>query len=272
MSTFSSTYLTLEFENKLYRIGSIKETKKGELILTVENGNNNLNADLSTPEETNEIREQHLTIHHSRDVNLGVNVITNKLSFIGGEVIDANRIYTEGIEKNLFVPLFLTRGQDFSIDKYLYSKSEDFDYFSLGNYIPTESTIFFMFVVCKSGQGFNGEYLDFNYKNIHYTNYSIVLLWSYSAIPSHSTANRANFTTSQEFRTKLENGRSEIEIVEDYRVLRSKLYLEFLKYLVKIKNIKNPMDYLMMQSFSFMKETEREGFLVYFKRQNKGRN
>ncbi|NQX98407.1 MAG: hypothetical protein HRT73_11095 [Flavobacteriales bacterium] len=64
----------------------------------------------------------------------------------------------------------------------------------------------------------------------------------------------------------------EIEIVEDYRVLRSKLYLEFLNYLVKIKNIKNPMDYLMMQSFSFMKEPEREGFLDYFKRQNKGRN
>lgn len=251
MGKSPKTFLIFEIENKCYSICSIKENKKGELLILPRFAENYSEIEFGNPNNDKEIIDQHYTIHHSREGNEDVNVLNHTLCF-KNEVKKNTRIYTRAFNNNLFCPIITVRGQDFAIERYECTKKETDKYVDIGKYLPKESTIYYMIVASSAGNKFNGDYSDLNYINLSFENFSIIILWSYGIIPSHSTGHKIHKLTQPEFKSQLEEGFEETEIINQYRLERQLQHSSFLSFLQKEYGF-NDIDFVLINSLGFKK-------------------
>lgn len=251
MGKTPKTSLTFDFEDKCYSICSFKENKKGELLILPRFAENYSEKQFGNPNNDKEIIDQHYTIHHSREGNEEVNVLNHTLCF-KNEVKKNTRIYTRAFNNNLYCPIITVRGQDFTKERYQCKRNETDKYVNIGKYLPKESTIYYMIVASSAGNKFNGDYSDLNYINLNFENFSLIILWSFGIIPSHSTGNKYHKLTQPELRSQLEEGYEETEIINQYRLDRQLQHSSFLSFLQKEYNF-NDIDFVLIKSLGFRK-------------------
>lgn len=250
----SKTYLTFELNDQFFNICSFKESNKGELIILPKFAENYSETEFGNPHSDQEIEDQHYTIHHKRQINQYVSVINHTLKYKNGTQ-DNTRIYTRSFDNKLFCPIFLVRGQDFSIERYICTKNDRDKYISLGKYTPKQSTVYYMIVASKPKSKFKGRYEDLNIINLDFKNYSIILLWSFGMIPSHSTGSKGHFLTLSDHSTQLKEGYEEVEVINLYRYFRQKQHISFLEF-IKEKIKVNEIDFKLIQGIRFKKKPE----------------
>lgn len=228
----SKTHLIFESNGQLFNICSFKESTKWELIILPKFAENYSETEFDNPHSNKEIEDQHYTIHHKRQVNQDVSALNHTLKYKNGTK-NNTRIYTRVVKNKIFCPIFLARGQNFSIERYTCTKNNRDKYISIGNYMPKQSTVYYMIVATKPKSKFKGKYQDVNIINLNFKNYSLILLWSFGMIPSHSTGNKCHFLTLPDYCTQLKEGYREVEVINSYRYIRQIQHIGFLEFIKK---------------------------------------
>lgn len=225
----------LRSENRSYNILSVLETKNNELIILPRFAENYSEIEFGNTTKDEPIKNQHYTIHNSPNSKEGVNVIKHTLEFETSEPI-TTRIFTRALKhNNLLCPLFLARCQDFKKDKYSGNFENDI-IVDLGEYNPTESTLYYMLIIGRECDSFNNyNLLDINFNTIHFKQYSLSILWSYGRAPSHITGNKSHFLTlaDENIIQQFKEGFSKDEIIHLYRLHRQIQHHHFLEFLQK---------------------------------------
>ena len=121
--------------------------------------------------------------------------------------------------------------------------------------MPKQSTVYYMIVATKPKSKFNGKYQDINKINLDFKNYSLILLWSFGMIPSHSTGNKCHFLTLPDYCTQLKEGYGEVEVINLYRYIRQRQHISFLEFIKKEVQV-SEIDFKLVQSIGFKKEPE----------------
>ncbi|WP_434035369.1 tetratricopeptide repeat protein [Formosa sp. 4Alg 33] len=245
------TFLTFELKDKCYYICSFKENNKGELIILPRFAENYSEIQFGNPHSDEKIIDQHYTIHHVREGKDDVNVINHTL-ILKNNFKRNTRIYTRAFTKKMFCPLMTVRGQNFTNERYELIKNDNNKYIDIGEYLPNESTIYYMIIATSIDNKFEGNYNDLNFLNLRFENYSLVVLWSFGMIPSHFTSNYYHKLTQLEFKSQLEEGLEETEIVNQYRLDRQLQHSSFLSFLQKELSFNNA-DLVLINSLSFKK-------------------
>lgn len=251
MGKVPKTLLTFDLEDKCYSICSFKENKKGELLILPRFAENYSEKEFGNLTNDKEIIDQHYTIHHNREGNEEGNVLNHTLC-LRKEEKKNTRIYTRAFNNNLFCPIITIRGQNYATERYECTRNEIDKYIDIGTYLPNESTIYFMIIGSSAGNKLNGDYNDLNYINLNFENFSIIILWCFGIIPSHSTGNKFHKLTQPEFKSQLEEGFEESEIINLFRLDRQLQHSSFLSFLQKEYHF-NDIDFVLFNSLGFRK-------------------
>jgi len=230
MGKDNKTKFGFQIANNFHAILSVHENSIGELTIAPSFAEKYSEIEFGNPNGDKKINEQHYTVHNSPQFE-DENVLNHTLKYVDGTKTNT-RIYTRAFKRtNLSCPVFLVRGQDFSIERYKTQKKDTYAYITLGNYNPKIATLYYMTVVSNSGLTFDDSFTDLNVVTIHFQKYSFSLLWSYGLVPSHSTGNKSHFLTQKEFETQIKEGFSKEEIINVYRQTRQIQHQSFLGFL-----------------------------------------
>lgn len=178
MAKALKTKIGFELGENFHSVISVHETAKGELIISPSFAVDYSEREFGNFDADKEIKAQHYTMHHPRDDE--ENMSNHTLEYSDGARTNT-RIYTRACKAKLFAPLFVARGQDFSIPRYASLKVQGINYLSLGKYEPKRSTLYYMIVVGDSGLAFTEIYADMNVITVQFAKYSVSVLWSFGA-------------------------------------------------------------------------------------------
>lgn len=186
---FKELVLCFNLRNQgLRKSFSIKERKNGDLII-MPKYSDYLREFGAPPENSDEIKHQKFSIHCSPN-SKEFNVCMYNLDLSDGTNIRTPQ-YTKTIKSDngKLTVLYFCRSPDLASDKYKLNNKDQNNCVCLDKYDSRTNTLYYGIFICSnSGKSFlsfqNGQ---LNYKKFRFSNFTILVVWTFQCIPSHFT-------------------------------------------------------------------------------------
>lgn len=172
---------------------SVSEQKSGDLNIHITSGGRaytgeTLNDLVAISDESDfEEYEMHFSVHTSPK-SLSVNVIKRTQTFLD-RVQDGCQVTTGIKQDNLFVPVLFRVCGDLSRERYLLPTPCSDTLIPIGQYQPNKDQLRFMAVCSRRGTSFpKDDEHPSNLLEVHFSNFTLTVIWSYLNKPSHPHA------------------------------------------------------------------------------------
>lgn len=178
----------------LRKVLSIKERNNNDLVIMPKYAEHYREANTIVDKNIN-IKHQKYSVHCSPN-SKDFNVCMHNLELSDGQII-RNPHYTKTIKSNSgkLAALYFCRSPDLSIDRYILSAKDQKLAYCLDEYDQKANTLFYGIFICSKERK---SFLSFqigeqNYKTFNFKNFTVIIVWAYQYLPSHSTGTKIHY-------------------------------------------------------------------------------
>lgn len=178
----------------LRKVLSIKERNNNDLVIMPKYAEHYREAN-TIPHNNIKIKHQKYSVHCSPN-SKDFNVCMHNLELSDGQIV-RNPHYTKTIKSNSgkLAALYFCRSPDLSIDRYILSAKDQKLSYCLDEYDHKANTLFYGIFICSNERK---SFLSFqtgeqNYKTFNFKNFTVIIVWAYQYLPSHSTGTKIHY-------------------------------------------------------------------------------
>ncbi len=178
----------------LRKVLSIKERNNYDLVIMPKYAEH-YRETTTIPNNNIKIKHQKYSVHCSPNSN-DFNVCMHNLELSDGQII-RNPHYTKTIKSNSgkLAVLYFCRSPDISIDRYILSAKDQELAYCLDEYDHKANTLYYGIFICSNERK---SFLTFqtgeqNYKTLNFKNFTVIIVWAYQYLPSHSTGTKLHY-------------------------------------------------------------------------------
>lgn len=235
MSKKKNIRVCMKANNKICKLFSIVERNDGDLVISLNSAENFRVGYKKNNVSQPQITHQKYSVHCSNQSQTNINVLKHQLKFDKGEE-KVTQHFTKAIKQtNKFAPLFGARAPD--LFNVRYEAVEDEKNIVLANFNTKKATPFYLVSVCNKKAPPPTYFKDYNFQYIKFSQFNLLILWSFINLPSHDTGFKLHFLTKppedlKDGLLRLEDGFSPDELLSTYQYAINTSILEFADTLI----------------------------------------
>lgn len=240
MASKSQLRVCVKTGNQTSRLFSISERQNGDLVINIKSATSMRDFGSIESSFQPNIVNQKYSIHCSNQSEKNINAIVHRIKLDNGEEITTQN-YTKALKQNnKYVVIYSARSPNLSNERYKID-SEERKTITLSEYDSKKLSFYYMVSICNYKTKEIKSKKDFSCKYIKFTNFKVLIMWSFQTIPSHSSGTKCHFLTMNpndfptENRSQLKEaeGFSCIKLVSMFRRLREHKKQELKLILIK---------------------------------------